>query len=83
VEDHLAREHEHEYDVDHHGELFYIRTNSGGRNFRLVSAPAADPRRESWKEVIPHRPSVMLEGMAFFAHHYVLLDRETACHACA
>ena len=70
------REHEHEYDVDHHGELFYIRTNSGGRNFRLVSAPAADPRRESWKEVIPHRPSVMLEAMAFFANHYVLLERE-------
>src|SRR5437879_1684363 len=70
------REHEHEYDVDHHGELFYIRTNSGGRNFRLVSAPAADPRRESWKEVIPHRPSLMLEAMAFFAPHYVLPERE-------
>jgi oligopeptidase B len=70
------REHEHEYDVDHHGDRFYIRTNSGGRNFRLVWAPAADPRRENWKEVIPHRPEVMLEGLAFFKDHYVLLERE-------
>ena len=28
------RETEHEYDVDHRGDLFYIRTNDRGRNFR-------------------------------------------------
>jgi len=71
-----AREPLHEYEVDHHGDRFYIRTNSGGRNFRLVSAPVSDPRKENWKEVIPHRPSVMLEGMDFFANYYVLLERE-------
>ncbi len=71
-----AREPLHEYEVDHHGDRFYIRTNSGGRNFRLVSAPVSDPSKENWKEVIPHRPSVMLEGMDFFASYYVLLERE-------
>ncbi len=71
-----AREPLHEYEVDHHGDRFYIRTNSGGRNFRLVSAPVSDPGKENWKEVIPHRPSVMLEGMDFFANYYVLLERE-------
>ena len=35
------REQEHEYYVDHRGDLFYIRTNAGGRNFRLVTAPVA------------------------------------------
>ena len=71
-----AREPLHEYEVDHRGDRFYIRTNSGGRNFRLVSAPASDPGKENWTEVIPHRPSVMLEGMDFFANYYVLLERE-------
>jgi len=71
-----ARENEHEYDVDHHGDLFYIRTNSGGRNFRLVSAPVADPQRKNWKEVIPHRDSVMLSNISFFAGHSVLFERE-------
>ncbi len=70
------REHEHEYDVDHHSDRFYIRTNSGGRNFRLVSAPVSDPQRNNWKEMLPHNPNVMLEGIAFFAHHFVLLTRE-------
>ena len=71
-----AREPEHEYDVDHHGDRFYIRTNSGGRNFRLVSAPVSRPGREHWQEVVPHRPTVMLSGMAFFSNHYALFERE-------
>jgi oligopeptidase B len=70
------RQHEHEYDIDHHGEFFYIRTNDKGRNFRLVKAPVADPRRENWQEVVPHRPHVMLEGVELFKSHYVLLERE-------
>jgi oligopeptidase B len=70
------REHEHEYDVDHHGDLLYIRTNDRGRNFRLVTAPVADPRRENWSEQVPHRPKVMLEAVDCFAHHYVLQERE-------
>jgi oligopeptidase B len=71
-----AREHEHEYDLDHHGELFYIRTNDRGRNFRLVTAPVADPGRQSWRELVPHRPEVMLEGVDCFSRHYVLQERE-------
>jgi oligopeptidase B len=66
----------HEYYLDHHGESFYIRSNSTGRNFALLSAPAADPRRANWKEVIAHRPQVMLADMDFFRHFYVLRERE-------
>jgi len=69
------REHEHEYDVDHHGDSFYIRTNDKGRNFRLVKAKVDSPGRESWVEVMPHRPDTMLEGIEIFRDHYVLLDR--------
>ena len=65
-----------EYDVDHHGDQFFIRTNDQGRNFRLVSAPVSDPRPENWKEVIPHRANVMLSGMDMFADFYVLSERE-------
>ena len=69
------REHEHEYDVEHHADRFLIRTNDQGRNFRLAWAPVEDPRRENWKEVVPHRPDVMLEGLEVFRDHYVLLER--------
>ena len=39
------RQPDHEYDVDHRGGLWYIRTNKDAKNFRIVTAPAGDPRR--------------------------------------
>jgi len=72
----VPREQDREYAVDHHGDQFFIRINDTGRNFRLVTAPISDPRRENWKEVVPHRPAVMLTGVEMFADFYVLLERE-------
>src|SRR6266511_2676058 len=51
-----AREKEHEYTVDHRGDFFYIRTNKGCRNFRVVTTPMRDPIQENWKEILPCRP---------------------------
>jgi oligopeptidase B len=65
-----------EYDLDHHGAHFYIRVNDTGRNFRLVKAPVSAPGRESWTEVVPHRPDVMLEGVDLFQAFCVLYERE-------
>ena len=39
-----------EYDVDHHGDRFYLRINDTGRNFRLVSAPIADLKPANWQK---------------------------------
>ena len=78
----LHREQDHEYHVDHWmgegaDELFYIRTNGGGRrNFRLVTAPVADPRPSSWVERIAHRDDVMLEDVEVFATHHVAHERD-------
>ena len=41
-----------------------------------MKAPVASPGRESWTEVVPHRPEVMLEGVDFFRDHLVLFERE-------
>jgi oligopeptidase B len=75
------REKDHEYHVDHgvgpEGDRFYIRTNGGGRrNFRLVVAPAADPRPERWHEVLPHRDDVMLDDVDVFRGFLVAHERE-------
>lgn len=70
------READHEYEVDHRGDFFYIRTNSGGRNFRLVAAPIASPGKQHWKEVLPHRDRVMLAHVLCFADYYAALERE-------
>ncbi len=78
------REDNHEYYVDHHlgahgdtsGGVFYIRTNSGGRTFRLATAPVNDPQRDSWREFFPNRPEVMLASVQAFASHLAVYERE-------
>ena len=55
---------------------FYIRTNSGGRTFRLVTAAADNPGRDHWRDFIPNRPEVMLASAQAFASHLVLYERE-------
>ena len=66
----------HEYYVDARGGTLYIRTNSGGRNFRLVTAPVWAPRKENWTEVLPHREDVMLEDVEVFRDFVALHERE-------
>ena len=65
-----------EYYPDHNGDFFYIRVNDSGRNFRLVKAPASAPGKANWQEVIPHRPSVMLDDTDFFKNYYITYERE-------
>jgi len=72
----VARQPEHEYDVDHRGNLFYIRTNKGAKNFRIVTAPVSDPAEKNWKEFVAHRPLVKIEGVDMFADHAVLSEWE-------
>ena len=70
------REDEHEYYLDHRNDLWFIRTNDKGRNFRLVTVPVATPGREHWVERIAHRDEVMLEEVDLFSSFYVACDRE-------
>jgi oligopeptidase B len=72
----LAREGQHEYYPEHHGDRFLIRTNDKGRGFRLVSAPESDPRPQNWKEIVPARKGVTLEGLTVFRDFYVLSERD-------
>jgi oligopeptidase B len=72
----LPRQPEHEYDVNHRNNLFYIRTNKGAKNFRIVTAPASDPSEKNWKEFVAHRPSVKLDGISLFADYAVLSEWE-------
>jgi oligopeptidase B len=71
------REKDHEYEVEHAGEVFYFRTNGDGlRNFRLVKAPVAAPGKANWVELIPHREDVMLEDVDAFRDFVVVHERE-------
>ncbi|OUU84918.1 MAG: oligopeptidase B [Verrucomicrobiaceae bacterium TMED76] len=65
-----------EYDVDHVGGLFYIRTNFEAENFRLMSATEKQTSRSKWKEVLPHREGIYLNDFEVFQEFIVLEDQE-------
>jgi oligopeptidase B len=70
----IPREPMHEYDLDHRGDLFYVRTNKGAKNFRVVTAPVSDPSEKNWKDLVAHRTNVKIEDIAAFANHLVLYE---------
>jgi len=72
----LPRQPEHEYDVDYRNNLFYIRTNKGAKNFRIVTAPVDDPSEKNWKDFVAHKPEVKLDAITLFAEHAVLSEWE-------
>ena len=72
----IPRAAEHEYDVDHRGNLFYIRSNKNAKNFRVVTAPVDDPSEKNWKEFIPHKLAVKIENFTLFSDHAVVSEWE-------
>jgi oligopeptidase B len=65
-----------EYDASHHGEYFYLRTNDGAKNFRLMRTDVGRPTSETWHEVIPARADVTIEGVDSFEDHLAVYERE-------
>jgi len=70
------RVHGVEYSIDHRGDEFWILANDKGKNFRLVVAPVKQPGPAHWKELIAHKPEVMLSEVLCFKDHVVIMGRE-------
>jgi oligopeptidase B len=64
-----------QYWVQHGGGKFYIRTDLGAPNFRLMEADAGTTGKESWKPVGPYDPEILLEDFDIFKGYLVLLER--------
>lgn len=65
------------YAVDDWGDQLVIRTNADGADdFKIVTAPAAAPGRENWRDLVPYREGRQIVSAAAFAGHLVRLERE-------
>lgn len=69
------RQRDVEYDVDHQGDRFLVRTNLHAPNFRLMECGLEETWLANWKEVIPHREDVLFEGVEPFADWLVVTER--------
>lgn len=70
------RERDLEYGIAHFQDQWYIHTNKdGASNFKLMTCSLNATSKEDWKELIPHRADVYLEGVDLFKNHLVLEER--------
>jgi oligopeptidase B len=63
-----------EYDVEEHDGTLFIHTNDVDPNFRLCTAPIANPGE--WTELIAPSKSFYMTGIATFAELFVVEGRE-------
>ncbi|MDO5505039.1 MAG: S9 family peptidase [Pseudoxanthomonas suwonensis] len=75
------RERDVEYDADHHGGRWVIRTNAPGAdgapatNFKIVTAPSDATSRAQWSDWIAHDPAVFVDGFELFDDFSVIAER--------
>ncbi len=65
-----------EYTVETGPDRFYIITNDGAVNFRLVESPFETSGEPTWRTIIPGREDVTIEGIDCFARHLVVYERD-------
>jgi oligopeptidase B len=72
----VPRSDDHEYQLDHDGRDFIIRTNWQAQNFRIVRAPlASSDDRATWRDVVPHDPEVFLHSFEVFRDFIAVSER--------
>src|SRR3984957_8760480 len=74
----LPRENKRRYYIDLREDLFYIRTNKGGRNFEIMTAPDSDPVVKNWKSFLPHDDNVRLQDIDLFHDFAVVIEKTQA-----
>ena len=73
------RENGVEYDVEHHGDEFIIRTNADGAvDFKIVKTPVSAPGRENWTDWVPHEAGRNIVRMIPYKDYFVRYERSDA-----
>ena len=59
----LARERDHEYQVEHANDRWIVRSNYQAKNFRIVSVAKGDEGdRSKWQDVVAHREDAFVDA---------------------
>lgn len=70
------RTRELEYSISHYGNHWYITTNADdATNFKVMITDEDKTGIENWKDLIPHRDEVLIEGIDIFKNFLVISER--------
>ena len=64
------------YEVMDHGDRFFIRTNAGAADFKIVTAPRDAPQEANWLDFVAERDGRFIADATLFKDQLVLLTRE-------
>lgn len=64
------------YDVTPLENKFLITTNKDALNFKVMETPLDKTGVENWKDFIPHRKDVLMEGISEFKNYLVFSERQ-------
>ena len=66
-----------EYEIEEGGDVFFILTNAdGAKDYKVVTAPVADPRRANWTDLVAHEPGRLILSIQAFRNFLVRLERK-------
>lgn len=65
-----------EYDIEHLDDKWYIRTNKdGATDFKIMYCHESGTTIHHWKDFIPAKPTILIEGMEVFTDFMVISER--------
>ena len=64
------------YSVTPLKDKFLVVTNDNAKNFKVMETPLDKTGKENWKEYIPHRSDVLVEGIDEFENFIVVSERK-------
>lgn len=67
-----------QYDLDHLGKNFYIRTNKNAPDFRIARVADTDLSPAKWKDVVPQKPGTYIGSFEVFDNFIVTDDEHDA-----
>ncbi len=72
----LARERDHEYQIEHFEGRWIVRTNWQAKNFRIVEVARGDEaKREAWRDLVQHNPAGFVHGFDVFRRFLAVEER--------
>jgi len=67
-----------EYNVDHIGKYFYIRTNKDAKNFKIVRTDINHLSMKNWKDVVSAQDDVFISDYELFNNYLVVKEFKNA-----
>ena len=70
------------YETEHHPALggaptlMFLTNADGAEDFKIATAPLAQPGRAHWRDLVAHRPGVLILGFTLLADWLIRLERE-------